>query len=140
MEAMKQRRWGRILFISSESAINIPTEMVQYGMTKTAQLAVARGLAKTLSATGVTVNSLLPGPTWSEGVAEFVGKLAQQQNTSPEQMKQDLVPQMRPSSLTQRFASVEEVAAMAAFLCSPPSSATTGAAVRVDGGVVNTCF
>lgn len=134
---MAARGWGRILFISSESAINIPREMIHYGMTKTAQIAVARGLATELAATGVTVNSLLPGPTRTEGVVEFLGRLAKEEGKTMEQMEQDFFKTARPSSLIRRFAEPDEVAAMAVFLCSDRASATTGAAVRVDGGVVN---
>ena len=140
MGGMRERGWGRILFISSESGINIPGEMVHYGMTKTAQLAVARGLAKTLAGTGVTVNSLLPGPTWTEGVAAFVEQMADQRGITPEQMKEEFVPMVRPGSLIGRFATPEEVAAHAAYLCSPMASATSGAAHRVEGGIVDVCF
>jgi len=140
MGEMRERGWGRILFISSESGINIPEEMVQYGMTKTALLAVSRGLAKTLAATGVTVNALLPGPTWTEGVSEFVRKLAADQGISLEECKADFFRNARPGSLIRRFAEPREIAAHAVYLCSPLSDATTGAAHRVDGGVVDTCF
>ncbi|QDV34792.1 SDR family NAD(P)-dependent oxidoreductase [Tautonia plasticadhaerens] len=140
MCGMRDRGWGRILFISSESGINIPEEMVHYGMTKTAQLAIARGLAKALAGTGVTVNSLLPGPTWTEGVATFVAKMAEQRGTTAEAMKAEFVPMVRPSSLIRRFATPEEVAAHAAYLCSPLASATSGAAHRVEGGIVDICF
>jgi NAD(P)-dependent dehydrogenase (short-subunit alcohol dehydrogenase family) len=140
MAGMRERGWGRILFISSESGINIPAEMVHYGMTKTALLAVSRGLAKTLAGTNVTVNALLPGPTWTEGVDEFVEKLAREQGISVEQYKADFFKSARPSSIIQRFASPEEVAHHAAYLCSPLAGATTGAAHRVDGGVVDICF
>ena len=140
MNGMKQRGWGRILFISSESGINIPEEMVHYGMTKTAQLAVSRGLASRLAGTGVTVNCLLPGPTWTEGVATFVGQMAEQKGKTAEEMKDDFVPMVRPGSLIQRFATPEEVATHAAYLCSPLASATSGAAHRVEGGIVDLCF
>jgi NAD(P)-dependent dehydrogenase (short-subunit alcohol dehydrogenase family) len=140
MGEMRKRGWGRILFVSSESGINIPVEMVQYGMTKTALLAVSRGLAKTLAATGVTVNALLPGPTWTEGVAEFVERLARDQGKSVEECKIDFFKTARPSSLIRRFADPDEVATHAVYLCSPLAGATTGAAHRVDGGVVDTCF
>lgn len=138
MEIMKQKGWGRIVFISSESAINIPVEMVHYGMTKTAQLSISRGLAKTLKDTGVTVNSVLPGPTWSDGVEEFVEKLAA--GRSIEQTKRDFFRDARPGSLIQRFATTDEVAALVAYVCSTRASATTGAALRCDGGLVDTCF
>jgi NAD(P)-dependent dehydrogenase (short-subunit alcohol dehydrogenase family) len=140
LPGMQARSWGRIVFISSESGINIPDEMVHYGVTKTAQLAVARGLAKVAAGSGVTVNSVLPGPTWTEGVATFVEQLAAQNGTSVEAMKEGFVPQARPSSLTGRFATPEEVAAAVVFLCAQQASAITGAANRAEGGIVNTCF
>jgi NAD(P)-dependent dehydrogenase (short-subunit alcohol dehydrogenase family) len=133
---MKAVGWGRILFISSESAVQIPAEMIHYGMTKTAQLAVSRGLAETTAGTGVTVNSILPGPTRSEGVEEFVGQLATGQGTDTATVERQFFQQMRPTSLLQRFATPEEVAALVAFVASPLSSAINGAALRVDGGVV----
>lgn len=133
---MLQKNWGRIIFISSESAINIPAEMIHYGVTKTAQLALARGLAETTVGTNVTVNSVLPGPTRSEGVEDFIQSLATEQNTSLEQIEKEFFAKTRPSSLIQRFAITEEVAALVAFVASPRSSATNGAALRVDGGVV----
>lgn len=136
-KGMAERGWGRILFMSSESAINIPREMIHYGMSKTAQLAVARGLATELAATGVTVNSLLPGPTRTEGVTDFVGKLAAEGSKTMEEMESDFFKTARPSSLLRRFAEPDEVAAMAVYLCSARASATTGAAVRVDGGVIS---
>jgi len=133
---MRGRNWGRILFVSSESAVQIPSEMIHYGMTKTAQLAIARGLAETLAGTGVTVNSLLPGPTRSEGVGTFVEQMAKERGTDFRTMEREFFTHARPSSILQRFATVDEVASMAVYLCSPLASATTGAAVRVDGGVV----
>ena len=133
---MLKRNWGRILFISSESAVQIPAEMVHYGMTKTAQLAVARGLAETTAGTSVTVNSVLPGPTASEGVERFVHELATEQKTNAAAVESEFFRTMRPTSLLKRFAKPEEVAAMVAFVCSPLSEATNGAALRVDGGVV----
>ncbi|PZQ14170.1 MAG: oxidoreductase [Ancylobacter novellus] len=136
--AMKERGWGRIVFISSESAINIPVEMVHYGFTKTAQLAVARGLAKTLKGTGVTVNSVLPGPTLSEGVAEMLREETAKTGKSLEEAGADFVKAHRPSSIIQRAATVEEVANMVIYVCSKEASATTGAALRVDGGTVDT--
>jgi len=134
--AMLASGWGRILFISSESALQIPDEMIHYGMTKTAQLAVARGLAELTKGTAVTVNSVLPGPTASEGVQDFVGGLALHQNKTREQVEQEFFQSARPTSLLQRFATTDEVANMIVYLSSPLASATNGASVRVDGGVV----
>ncbi|MFC4872020.1 SDR family NAD(P)-dependent oxidoreductase [Negadavirga shengliensis] len=133
---MMQQDQGRILFISSESGIQIPDEMIHYGMTKSAQLSVSRGLAELTKGSNVTVNCVLPGPTKSEGVTAFVEKIAQRENKSTEDIEKDFFKEERPTSLLQRFISVEEVAAMAVYLCSPRASATNGAAVRVDGGVV----
>lgn len=136
LEGMRRAGWGRILFISSESAVQIPAEMIHYGMTKTAQLAVARGLAETTVGTGITVNSLLPGPTQSEGVGTFVAQMAEARGVDFATMEREFFATARPSSLLQRFATVDEVARMAVFLSSPLASATNGAAVRVDGGVI----
>ena len=133
---MRARNWGRIVFVSSESALQIPTEMIHYGMTKTAQLAVARGLAETLAGTNVTVNSVLPGPTSSEGVTGFVSELAASQLRPVAEVERDFFRTARPSSIIQRFSSPAEVAAMIVYVCSAAASATTGAALRVDGGVV----
>jgi NAD(P)-dependent dehydrogenase (short-subunit alcohol dehydrogenase family) len=133
---MLERKWGRVIFISSESGLQIPAEMVHYGMTKTAQLAVARGIAESFPASGVTVNSVLAGPTESEGVTTFVEELAKQQGKSKEDLTREFFAHARPSSLIKRFETPEEVAAMVVFLCSEAASATTGASVRVDGGVV----
>ncbi len=133
---MRTRNWGRVVFVSSESALQIPAEMIHYGMTKTAQLAVARGLAESLAGTEVTVNSVLPGPTASEGVGAFVADLAAGRGVDAAQVERDFFATARPSSLLQRFISTDEVAAMIAYLCGVPASATTGAALRVDGGVV----
>ena len=133
---MLQQGWGRILFISSESALQIPSEMIHYGVTKTAQLALARGLAELTAGTQVTVNSVLAGPTRSEGVGTFVEGLARQQRKDAGQVEREFFRRMRPSSLLQRFAEPAEVAHMVAFLASPLASATNGAALRVDGGVV----
>jgi NAD(P)-dependent dehydrogenase (short-subunit alcohol dehydrogenase family) len=137
---MKQRNWGRIIFISSESGLQIPAEMIHYGVTKTAQIAVARGIAETCAGTGVTCNAVLPGPTASEGVNDFVGSLAQQAGQTRGQVEKEFFEKARPSSLLKRFATPDEVAAMVVFICSPLSSATNGAAVRVDGGVVRSPF
>ena len=133
---MKASGWGRIVFISSESAVQIPAEMIHYGMTKTAQLAISRGLAETTAGTRVTVNSVLPGPTASEGVEEFVGRLAADQKTDRAAVEQEFFKNIRPSSLLRRFATPQEVAALVTFVASPLSSATNGAALRVEGGVV----
>lgn len=137
---MKERDWGRIVFISSESALQIPAEMIHYGMTKTAQIAVARGIAETCVGTGVTCNAVLPGPTGSEGVKEFVGKLANQSGQSAEEFENEFFKTARPTSLLKRFARPEEVASMVTYICSPLSSATNGAALRVDGGLVKSPF
>jgi NAD(P)-dependent dehydrogenase (short-subunit alcohol dehydrogenase family) len=134
---MMKRNWGRIVFISSESGLNIPVEMVHYGMTKTAQLSISRGLAQTAAGTGVTVNAVLPGPTRSEGVVDVLGKLSQGKNLSQADMEKNLIAEGRPSSIIQRLATPEEVANMVVYVCSPQASATTGAALRVDGGVVS---
>jgi NAD(P)-dependent dehydrogenase (short-subunit alcohol dehydrogenase family) len=133
---MRERNWGRVVFVSSESAVQIPAEMIHYGMTKTAQLAVARGLAESLVATGVTVNSVLPGPTASEGVGEFVTRLAAERGVDRATVEREFFASVRPSSILQRFATPDEVAWMIAYVCSSRASATTGAALRVDGGVV----
>jgi NAD(P)-dependent dehydrogenase (short-subunit alcohol dehydrogenase family) len=136
LAGMLKKNWGRILFISSESGAQIPAEMVHYGMTKTAQIAIARGIAESVAGTGVTVNSVLPGPTESEGVGGFVEALAKQQNKSKQTIEREFFEQARPSSLIKRFATVDEVAAMVTYLAGELSSATNGASVRVDGGVV----
>ena len=133
---MKEHGWGRIVFISSESALQIPAEMIHYGMTKTAQLAISRGLAETTAGTNVTVNTVLPGPTESEGVETFVEQMAAARKISKEEVEKEFFRGVRPSSLLKRFARTDEVAALVAFLCSPLSSATNGAALRADGGVV----
>jgi NAD(P)-dependent dehydrogenase (short-subunit alcohol dehydrogenase family) len=138
MPGMLKRNWGRIVFISSESALNIPKEMIHYGMTKTAQLAVSRGLAEMTRGTAVTVNSVLPGPTMSEGVETFVKDLAKQQGQSAEEAASQFVKQFRPTSLLQRFASVEEIANMVVFISSKEASATNGAALRAEGGIIQT--
>jgi NAD(P)-dependent dehydrogenase (short-subunit alcohol dehydrogenase family) len=134
--AMRARDWGRIVFVSSESAVQIPVEMIHYGVTKTAQIAVARGLAESLTGTGVTVNSVLPGPTASEGVGGFVAQLAEGRGVDSATVEREFFATARPSSVIQRFAAPAEVAAMIAYVCSARASATTGAALRVDGGVV----
>lgn len=133
---MKEAGWGRIIFISSESAIQIPVEMIHYGMTKTAQLAVSRGLAETTAETGVTVNAVLPGPTASEGVGDYVERLARHQAIDSAAVEKQFFETMRPTSLLRRFATPDEVAALVTFVASPQSAAINGAALRVDGGVV----
>ena len=138
LPGMKQRTWGRIVFISSESAINTPAEMIHYGMTKTAQLAVSRGLAESCAGTAVTVNAVLPGPTHSAGVEEFVGQLSGGKPFA--EFEAEFFKTIRPSSLLKRFATTEEVASLVTYVCSPLSAATNGAALRVDGGVVQACF
>jgi len=140
LPAMKQSNWGRIIFISSESAVQIPAEMIHYGMTKTAQLAVSRGLAESLAGTGITVNCVLPGPTKSRGVNEFVDALARSEGKSLDEFEKDFFEHARPTSLIKRFESPEEIASMVAYLASPLSSGTTGAAVRVDGGCIKSAF
>jgi len=137
---MKRANWGRIIFISSESAVQIPTEMVHYGMTKTAQIAVSRGLAESVAGTGITVNSILPGPTKSRGVKDFVEDMARSSEKSFEQVQAEFFEHVRPTSLIKRFATPQEVASLVAYVASPLSSATTGAALRVDGGVVKSAF
>lgn len=134
--SMLQRNWGRIVFISSESGIQIPEEMIHYGMTKAAEIALVNGLARLTRGTAVTVNAVLPGPTASEGVTDFVGALAANARQSPAEFEREFFRSVRPTSLLQRFASVDEIAHMVTYLCSPLASATNGAAVRVDGGVV----
>ena len=138
MPGMLKRNWGRIIFISSESALNIPKEMIHYGVTKTAQLALSRGLAELTRGTAVTVNSVLPGPTMSEGVETFVKDLAKQNGQSVEEAASQFVKQFRPTSLLQRFASVGEIANMVVYISSKEASATNGAALRAEGGIVQT--
>ena len=138
LQGMLKRNWGRIVFISSESALNIPKEMIHYGLTKTAQLALSRGLAEMTRGTAVTVNSVLPGPTMSEGVETFVKDLAKQNGQSVEEAASQFVRQFRPTSLLQRFASVEEIANMVVYVSSKEASATNGAALRAEGGIVQT--
>lgn len=133
---MLQKNWGRIVFLSSESGVNIPVEMIHYGVTKTAQIALARGLAETTAGTGVTVNSVLPGPTRSEGVEQFVQDLAKSKGSDEASVEKEFFRTIRPSSLLKRFATPEEVASIVVYVCSPLASATNGAALRVDGGVV----
>jgi NAD(P)-dependent dehydrogenase (short-subunit alcohol dehydrogenase family) len=138
MPGMLERNWGRIVFISSESGVNIPKEMIHYGFTKAGELAVARGLAQLTAGTAVTVNSVLPGPTRSDGVEAFLAKMAERSGKSVNEMAADFVKEYRPTSLLQRFARVEEVANMVVYATSKEASATNGAALRVDGGIVQT--
>jgi NAD(P)-dependent dehydrogenase (short-subunit alcohol dehydrogenase family) len=133
---MIAKGWGRVVFVSSESAVNIPKEMLDYGMTKTAQLAVSRGLAEAVAGTGVTVNAVLPGPTRSEILGGFMAKQAEANAITQEEAEQGFLKAMRPTTLIQRFAATDEVANMIVYVCSEQASATTGAALRVDGGVV----
>jgi len=134
---MAERGWGRIVFISSESGLNIPADMIHYGFSKTAQLAISRGLAKRLAGTGVTVNAVLPGPTLSEGVAEMLKDDVTRSGNSLEKVAADFVTSQRSSSILRRAATVDEVANMILYISSDQVSATTGAALRVDGGVVD---
>jgi NAD(P)-dependent dehydrogenase (short-subunit alcohol dehydrogenase family) len=138
MPGMLKRNWGRIIFISSESALNIPKEMIHYGMTKTAQLAVSRGLAEMTKGTAVTVNSVLPGPTMSEGVETFIKDIAKHNGVTVEEATRQFFQQQRPTSLLQRFATVDEIANMVVYVSSKESSATDGAALRAEGGIVQT--
>ena len=140
LPAMRRANWGRIIFISSESGVQIPAEMIHYGMTKTAQLAVSRGLAEAVAGTGITVNSVLPGPTKSRGVVDFVGALAKASGQTFGEFEKEFFEKVRPTSLIKRFAAPEEVASLVAYIASPLASATTGAALRVDGGVVKSAF
>lgn len=133
---MLAKNWGRVIFISSESALQIPTEMIHYGMSKTAQLSIANGLAQLTKGTGVTVNSVLPGPTFSEGVEKFIGDLAEQRKSSTKEVEQDFFSETRPLSLLQRFITPAEVAATVVFVSSQWAAATNGAAIRVDGGIL----
>ena len=135
---MQDKGWGRFILIGSESAFNIPVEMIHYGVSKTADVALARGLAKRMAGTGVTVNAVLPGPTLSEGVAAMLKDQQAASGRPLEDVAADFVREHRPSSIIRRAASVEEVAAMIVYAASPQASATTGAALRVDGGVIDT--
>lgn len=135
LPGMVLRGWGRVVFISSESGLQIPAEMVHYGMTKTAQLALSRGIAETVAGTGVTVNAVLPGPTRSEGVEAFMEAMASTQDRARGDFEGEFIQTSRPSSLIRRLAEVDEVANMVVYACSEQASATTGAALRVDGGV-----
>lgn len=138
LPGMKSRGWGRIVFISSESAVHIPAEMVHYGMTKTAQLAISRGIAETCAGTHVTCNAVLPGPTRSDGLVSALTRRSDGRTMA--EMEEQLIRVGRPSSLIRRLAEPEEVATMVAYICSPLASATNGAALRVEGGIVRACF
>jgi len=140
LPGMKRRDWGRIIFISSESGYHIPAEMIHYGMTKAAQIAVARGLAERTAGTAVTVNTILPGPTRSRGVGDFVGEMAAAAGKTAAEVEQEFFQTARPTSLLKRFATPEEVASLVTYVASPLSSATNGAALRVDGGTIKTAF
>jgi NAD(P)-dependent dehydrogenase (short-subunit alcohol dehydrogenase family) len=140
LSRMKAANWGRLIFISSESATNIPVEMIHYGVTKTMQVALARGLAETTAGTAVTVNSVLAGPTRSEGVEKFLIDMAKTKNVTPGEIEKEFFRTARPGSLLQRFATTDEVAALVTFVASPLSSATNGAALRVEGGVLRSIF
>jgi NAD(P)-dependent dehydrogenase (short-subunit alcohol dehydrogenase family) len=140
LPSMRKRNWGRIIFISSESGLQIPAEMVHYGMTKAAQIAVARGIAESTAGTGITVNSILPGPTRSRGVGDFVADWAAKSGKSAKTVEDEFFKTARPTSLLKRFATPEEVAALVTYVASPLSVATNGAALRVDGGVVKSAY
>ncbi len=137
---MKRRDWGRIIFISSESAVQVPAETIHYGMTKAAQVAVARGLAESLAGTRVTVNSVLPGPTRTRGVDRFVDSMTKSGEKSFEEIEREFFQNVRPTSLLKRFLTPEEVASMVVYVASPSASGVTGAALRVDGGVIKSAF
>jgi NAD(P)-dependent dehydrogenase (short-subunit alcohol dehydrogenase family) len=136
LPGMRARNWGRVIFVSSESGLQIPVEMIHYGVTKTAQIALARGIAEGVAGTGVTVNSVLPGPTKSEGVGTFVKRMAERQRLSEDEMERRFFETARPTSLLRRFLTPEEVANLIVYLCTPAASGTNGSALRVDGGVV----
>lgn len=140
LPAMRAQNWGRIIFISSESGVQIPAEMVHYGVTKAAQIAVARGIAESVAGTGITVNSVLPGPTKSRGVLEFIDTLAQSDGKTSDQIEAQFFAHVRPTSLIKRFATPKEIATMVAYVASPLAAATNGAALRVDGGVIKSAF
>jgi len=140
LPGMLKKNWGRIIFISSESAQHIPAEMIHYGMTKTAQVAIARGIAESIAGTGVTVNSVLAGPTASEGASEFVESMAKQQGVTKAEIEKQFFASARPTSLLKRFETPEEVAAVVAFIAGTPAISINGAAVRAEGGVVRSIF
>ena len=140
LPGMLKKNWGRVIFISSESAQHIPVEMIHYGMTKTAQVAIARGIAESVAGTGVTVNSILAGPTASEGASKFVENMAKEQNLSTAEVERQFFTSARPTSLLKRFETPEEIATVVAFVASMQSIAINGAAVRAEGGVVRSIF
>jgi NAD(P)-dependent dehydrogenase (short-subunit alcohol dehydrogenase family) len=140
LPGMLKKNWGRVIFISSESAQHIPAEMIHYGMTKTAQVAIARGLAESVAGTGVTVNSVLAGPTASEGASEFVDNMARQQGITKEEVEKQFFASVRPTSLLKRFETPEEVAAVVVFVASTQATAINGSAVRAEGGVIRSIF
>jgi NAD(P)-dependent dehydrogenase (short-subunit alcohol dehydrogenase family) len=140
LPGMLKKNWGRVIFISSESSQMIPTEMVHYGMTKTAQVAIARGLAQLVAATGVTVNSVLAGPTESEGVGSFLDRLAKQNQLSRAEMEKMFFEKARPTSLLKRFETPDEIAAVVAFVASTQGLVMNGAAIRAEGGVISSLF
>jgi NAD(P)-dependent dehydrogenase (short-subunit alcohol dehydrogenase family) len=140
LDKMLNKNWGRIIFISSESALQIPAEMIHYGMTKTAQIAIARGLAELTAGTDVTVNSVLPGPTFSEGVGDFIKALARDKGLSDDDMEKEFFATMRPTSIIKRFITPDEIANLVTYVASPLSAATNGASLRADGGVIKTAF
>jgi len=140
LPGMLKKNWGRIIFISSESAQHIPAEMIHYGMTKTAQVAIARGIAESVTGTGVTVNSVLAGPTASEGASEFVENMARQQGVTKAEVEKQFFASVRPTSLLKRFETPEEIAAVVAFIASTQAIAVNGSAVRAEGGVVRSIF
>jgi NAD(P)-dependent dehydrogenase (short-subunit alcohol dehydrogenase family) len=140
LPAMRRANWGRIIFISSESGVQIPPEMIHYGVTKTALLAVSRGLAEAVAGSAITVNCVLPGPTKSRGVGDFIETLAKASGQTTEEFEREFFEKVRPTSLIKRFATPEEVASLVAYVASPLASATTGAALRVDGGVIRSAF
>jgi NAD(P)-dependent dehydrogenase (short-subunit alcohol dehydrogenase family) len=140
LPSMRRANWGRIIFISSESGVQIPVEMIHYGVTKTAILGVSRGLAEAVAGSAITVNSILPGPTKSRGVGDFLDNLAKTSGQSNAEIEKTFFEKVRPTSLIKRFATPEEVATLVAYIASPLASATTGAALRVDGGVIKSAF
>jgi NAD(P)-dependent dehydrogenase (short-subunit alcohol dehydrogenase family) len=136
LTGMKGKNWGRIVFIASEAGVNIPPEMIHYGVSKAAQLALARGLAETTAGTGVTINSVIPGPTYSEGIGRFLDEVLESQEGERVELERRFLKNLRPTSLIKRFATAEEVASLVTYLVSPLASATNGAAVRVEGGLL----